>query len=650
MEYSANAIAKGAVDPENLYQKQACIGGGSFGKVYKGLDKRTGQTVAIKIVEIEAANDDVRDIIEEISILAGLNSPYVTKYYGSFLKGSDLWIIMEFCSGGSCSDLMKPGNIPEEYIMIIVRELLMGLEYLHSDKKLHRDIKAANILLGANGQVKLADFGVSGQLSATMTKKNTFVGTPFWMAPEVIKQSGHDHKADIWSLGITAIELAMGEPPYSDIHPMKVLFLIPKNAPPRLEGPFGQQFKDFVSLCVRRDPRERPSAKELLKHPFVRKARKPAYLTELIERHERWQTRHGKAATQSYDDDEQEQPRHEESGNEDLWDFGTIKPINGRLPALKAMNEADTNARNWVSSAGSDNSKSTIMDSGAENAPDTVRAAAPIGEAHSREKQPQQPPKPSDFPDTKLQTPSVSPAKVPLPPSPTKGGAAPSPAPKFGSMNVSGQNTATPGASTGQQGIVKDLASMSLGKNSQQPVLPPPHQPTQNIDSSIHDFASQRPLPQGPSQDGQVANHDAEALAKRLPSIGSSQSSNSSSSEGTGSSSSSAAANQEPPITALTGVILPALQAAVHRRAYCLSVLHQKMNSGQNASTAVVNDVRRQQLEAQDNIKKMASRVARLFTEMDHWDNWSPTGMGDEVTSFLEGFLEEVLVRVEAED
>ena len=131
----------GAVDPETLYTKQQCIGGGSFGKVYKGLDRRTGQTVAIKIVEIEANNDDVRDIIEEISILANLSSPYVTKYYGSYLKGSDLWIVMEFCSGGSCSDLMKPGRITEDYIAIILRELLMGLDYLHGDKKLHRDIK-----------------------------------------------------------------------------------------------------------------------------------------------------------------------------------------------------------------------------------------------------------------------------------------------------------------------------------------------------------------------------------------------------------------------------------------------------------------------------------------------------------------------------
>lgn len=134
------------IDPETLYTKQVCIGGGSFGKVYKGVEKRTGQSVAIKIIDVENAEDEVDEIIQEITILSGLNSPYVTKYYGSYLKGSDLWIIMEYCSGGSCGDLLRPGLIPEDYIIIIIRELLLGLEYLHNDKKLHRDIKGEPVM------------------------------------------------------------------------------------------------------------------------------------------------------------------------------------------------------------------------------------------------------------------------------------------------------------------------------------------------------------------------------------------------------------------------------------------------------------------------------------------------------------------------
>lgn len=330
-------------DPELLFSKLERIGKGSFGEVYKGIDTRTNGTVAIKIIDLEEAEDEIEDIQQEITVLSQCDSAFVTKYHGSYLKGTKLWIIMEYLGGGSALDLMKAGTFEEFYIATIIREVLKGLDYLHCEKKLHRDIKAANVLMSDTGDVKLADFGVAGQLTDTLNKRNTFVGTPFWMAPEVIKQSAYDSKADIWSLGITAIELAKGEPPNSDLHPMRVLFLIPKNNPPELTGNFSKAFKEFVAMCLNKDPSDRPTAKELLKHRWIRTAKKNSYLVELIERYKNWKQKCRD------DDDSSSGEENEEDGNSSVgtsrWIFPPEKnPFVGGEGESSFSHENDTAA------------------------------------------------------------------------------------------------------------------------------------------------------------------------------------------------------------------------------------------------------------------------------------------------------------------
>ena len=274
---------------DNRYELLVRVGRGATGEVYKARDvalARRNAFVAVKLVDLEDAEDEVADIQREIGILAQCASPYVTKYLGSALvEGtSKLAIVMEYMAGGSARHLVDEAGgresgerrgfgLDEGEISFITRDVLRALEYLHAEGKIHRDVKAANVLLTAEAEARLADFGVSGQMTHTLgARRKTFTGTPFWMAPEVIQGGeGYDEKADIWSLGITCYELATGSAPHADLHPMRVLFVIPKQDAPRLpeDGAFSDEFRDFVARCLHKDAASRPSAAELLEHPFV---------------------------------------------------------------------------------------------------------------------------------------------------------------------------------------------------------------------------------------------------------------------------------------------------------------------------------------------------------------------------------------------
>ena len=254
--------------------------------MFKALDKRDGGIVAIKVLEVE--NEDTVELMKEINILKECSSDYIVRYKGSYEHDGNIWIAMEYCAAGSLCDLMAitERTLNEQQIAIVMQQSLRGLHYLHSAKKIHRDIKSGNILLNHDGDCKLADFGVSAELATTVSKRKTVIGTPYWMAPEVLQSQEYNGKADIWSLAITAIELAVGEPPHSNVHPMRAIFMIPNSDPPTLPEPerWSPDFHSFIEACCRKNPEKRPSAAELLEtHPFVRRAVDKRVIASLVD-------------------------------------------------------------------------------------------------------------------------------------------------------------------------------------------------------------------------------------------------------------------------------------------------------------------------------------------------------------------------------
>ncbi|RPD53514.1 Pkinase-domain-containing protein [Lentinus tigrinus ALCF2SS1-6] len=328
------------VSVHQLYQRLETVGKGAYGSVHKGRDLRTGEVVALKIINLDTEDDDVGDIQREVALLTQLrDAPNVTKYYGCYMDGPRVWIVMEYAQGGSVRTLMKAckdGVVEEKYVSVIIREVLNGLSYLHKSSIIHRDLKAANVLVTSAGKVMICDFGVSALLVTASSKRNTLVGTPHWMAPEVAHASAYDTKADIWSLGIMIYEMIKGSAPNSHIvDQAKLIQLIPRMKPPRLiEGEGSKELRDFVAACLRESPSDRLSADELLKTKWIVSVRKVPLTTlkDLILRYDAWTKGGGTRASMAAPlpwEEEEERERSDPSGtaleDDSPWEFNTIR-------------------------------------------------------------------------------------------------------------------------------------------------------------------------------------------------------------------------------------------------------------------------------------------------------------------------------------